>query len=110
MWENILLGLGNNLQLSHLTVVAIGAFAEMAETRTDLVRMALGHACRAGWVRKHTRISLIGDHPNDVEAAKLNGIQAVAVCTGICPRTALTASRPDVLLPDLRSLRLDMLL
>jgi len=27
MWENILLGLGNNLQLSHLTVVAIGAFA-----------------------------------------------------------------------------------
>ena len=87
-----------------------GAFAEMADTRADLVSIALTQARNAGWIRKHTRISLIGDHPNDVEAARLNGIQAVAVCTGICPRADLTACRPDVLLPDLRALRLDMLL
>jgi phosphoglycolate phosphatase len=74
------------------------------------VRIAIGHADRAGWVRKHTRISLVGDHPNDVAAARLNGIQAVAVCTGVCAPAELTACRPDILLSDLRSLRLDMLL
>ena len=87
-----------------------GAFAEMAETRAGLVDIALAHAQREGWIRKGTKISLIGDHPNDVEAAKINGIQSVAVATGICPRTDLIASRPDVFLPDLRSLRMDMLL
>jgi phosphoglycolate phosphatase-like HAD superfamily hydrolase len=87
-----------------------GAFAEMSETRAGLVRIAIDDAQRAGWVRHHTRISLIGDHPNDVEAARLNGIQSVAVATGICARADLSASRPDVLLPDLRALRLDMLL
>jgi phosphoglycolate phosphatase len=87
-----------------------GAFAELAETRAGLVGIALAHAEREGWIGKHTKISLIGDHPNDVQAARMNGIQSVAVATGICPRSHLTASRPDVFLPDLRYLRLDMLL
>jgi phosphoglycolate phosphatase-like HAD superfamily hydrolase len=87
-----------------------GAFAESAETRAGLVSIALAHAERAGWIREDTKISLIGDHPNDVEAARMNSIQSVAVATGVCPRTDLTVARPDVFLPDLRSLRLDMLL
>jgi phosphoglycolate phosphatase len=87
-----------------------GAFAEMAETRAGLVRIAIAQARREGWIYGKSRISLIGDHPNDIEAAKINGIQSVAVATGLCGRSELVACRPDVLVPDLRALRLDMLL
>jgi phosphoglycolate phosphatase-like HAD superfamily hydrolase len=87
-----------------------GAFAEMAETRAGLVDIAVQHAHDQRWVHRHSRISLIGDHPNDIEAAKINGIRSIAVATGVCARADLCASRPDVLLPDLRALRLEMLL
>jgi phosphoglycolate phosphatase-like HAD superfamily hydrolase len=87
-----------------------GAFAEQAETRAGLVAIALRQARRAGWLRAETRATLVGDHPNDVLAAKLNGIRSVAVATGMVPRSALVAHSPDVLLPDLRCLKLEMLL
>jgi phosphoglycolate phosphatase-like HAD superfamily hydrolase len=87
-----------------------GAFAEQAETRAGLVAIALRRARRAGWLRRDTCATLIGDHPNDVRAAKLNGIRSVAVATGIVPRSALVAHSPDVVLPDLRCLKIEMLL
>jgi phosphoglycolate phosphatase-like HAD superfamily hydrolase len=87
-----------------------GAFAEMAHTRAGLVKLAIREARRSGWINGNCRISLVGDHPNDVEAAKLNGIQSVAVATGLCAREELAACEPDLLLPDLRALRLNMLL
>ena len=87
-----------------------GAFAEQAHTRAGLVRIALREARRAGWLRHDTAVSLIGDHPNDVLAAKMNGIRSVAVATGMVPRSALVRHSPDVLLPDLRCLNLEMLL
>ena len=87
-----------------------GAFAEQAHTRGGLVKIAIREARRAGWVRHDTSVSLIGDHPNDVLAAKLNGIRSVAVATGMVPRASLVRHSPDVLLPDLRCLNLEMLL
>ena len=87
-----------------------GAFAEQADTRAGLAAIALRQARRAGWVRRDTVVSLIGDHPNDIRAAKLNGIRSVAVATGLVPRSGLAAHSPDVLLPDLRCLKLEMLL
>lgn len=87
-----------------------GAFAEQADTRAGLVTIALRQARRAGWLGADTPATLIGDHPNDVRAAKLNGIRSVAVATGIVPRSALVTHSPDVLLPDLRCLKLEMLL
>jgi phosphoglycolate phosphatase-like HAD superfamily hydrolase len=87
-----------------------GAFAEQAHTRAGLVKIALREARRAGWLRHDTSVSLIGDHPNDVLAAKMNGIRSVAVATGMVPRSALVRHSPDVLLPDLRCLNLEMLL
>jgi phosphoglycolate phosphatase-like HAD superfamily hydrolase len=45
-----------------------------------------------------------------VEAAKLNGIRSIAVATGLCPAQELSSCCPDLLLPDLRALRLNMLL
>jgi phosphoglycolate phosphatase-like HAD superfamily hydrolase len=89
---------------------AFGAFAEMADTRAELVMAAKCEALRKRWIDSATRITLIGDHPNDVLAAKLNSIQSIAVATGVIGVERLAASGPDVLLPDLRSLRVGMLL
>lgn len=83
-----------------------GSFGEQAGTRADLVALALRRARRSGWVDGATRVSLIGDHPNDIRAAKLNGIRSIAVASGLSSRRELAAHDPDVLLPDLRCLNL----
>ena len=49
-------------------------------------------------------------HPNDVEAARKNGIRSIAVATGVVAAEDLATCAPDLLLSDLRSLRLRMLL
>jgi phosphoglycolate phosphatase len=87
-----------------------GAFADMARTRAGLARIAIRQAKRQGLAERSTPISLVGDHPNDVQAAKLNGIRSVAVATGLSTREELAAYNPDVLVSDLRSLELDSLL
>lgn len=87
-----------------------GAFAEQGSTRSALARQALRQARRAGWVGRHTVVSLIGDHPNDILAARNNGLRAIAVATGLSSRQELAACAPDLLLEDLRQLRLEMLL
>lgn len=87
-----------------------GAFADMASSRAGLVRIALQHARKEGWISRTTKITLIGDHPNDVEAARKNGIRSIAVATGVVAAEELATCAPDLLLSDLRSLRLTMLL
>ena len=86
-----------------------GAFAELAKDRAGLVSIAIRRARREGWIGRASRISLIGDHPNDVRAARANGIRAVAVATGIVSIDELRSHSPDVLLQDLRSLALELL-
>lgn len=88
----------------------IGAFADMATTRAELARMAIRAAKRKGIADRDTVVSLVGDHPNDVQAAKLNGIRSIAVATGLSSFEELAACQPDALVPDLRSLRLESLL
>jgi phosphoglycolate phosphatase-like HAD superfamily hydrolase len=87
-----------------------GAFAELAKDRAGLVRVAIRLARRHRWIGRESRISLIGDHPNDVRAAHANGIRAIAVATGLVSMEELRSHAPDVILPDLRSLALEMLL
>lgn len=89
---------------------SVGGFAEDGRTRTRVARVAAGRAMKAGLVRRDCRISLIGDHPNDVKAAKANGFQAVAVATGLAPIEELQASSPDILVRDLSELNMDKLL
>jgi len=86
-----------------------GAFAELAKDRAGLARLAIRRARQEKWISRTGSISLIGDHPNDVRAAKANGIRSIAVATGLVPIEELRAHAPDVLLPDLRSLALEML-
>ncbi len=86
-----------------------GAFGEMARTRSALARLAIRQARREGWIGRQAPISLVGDAPPDVIAARRNRIRSIAVRTGITPAAELEAEQPDLLLPDLRSLRLRML-
>ena len=85
-----------------------GAFGEMGKTRTALVRMAIRQARGTGCIERDAPISLIGDAPPDVVAAKANGIRSIAVRTGITPVEELICEGPDILLRDLRELRLRM--
>jgi phosphoglycolate phosphatase len=86
-----------------------GAFAELAQSRAGLVRIAIRQARREGWIDTRSRISLIGDHPNDVLAARANGIRAVAVATGLVSANELAAHSPDLLVADLRGLSIEAL-
>ena len=87
-----------------------GAFAEMARDRAGLARLAIRHAKREGWIGKGAIISLVGDAPSDILAAKANRARAVAVHTGISTREELQAHEPDLLVKDLSAVRLEMLL
>ncbi len=83
---------------------AYGAFGEMAATRGGLARLAIERARAEGRIAPHARISLIGDARQDVEAARENGIQSIAVRTGITPLEELESAAPDLLLEDLTGL------
>ena len=49
-----------------------GAFAEMGPTRGALVGLALARARREGWLKAATPVYLVGDHLNDIRAAREN--------------------------------------
>ncbi len=87
-----------------------GAFAEQAHSRAALVKVAIRQARRERWIARDSSILLVGDHPNDVLAARANGIRSVAVGTGIVPLQELLTHSPHIALPDLRSFKLDELL
>lgn len=87
-----------------------GAFAEMAHSRAELVRVAIRTARKEQWIGHDSAITLIGDHPNDVLAAQANGIRSVAVGTGIVGLEELKNHSPHICVPDLRSITVDELL
>ena len=86
-----------------------GAFGEMSATRGGLARLAIEQARREGLIGTGARISLIGDTPQDVRAARENGIQSIAVRTGITPEGDLEACEPDYLFDDLTRLEISII-
>ena len=90
--------------------LGFGAFAGSAKDRAGLVKLALEHARRERLIDATTPVTLIGDHPNDILAAKRNGVRVVAVATGVVGEAELAEHRPDILVPDLRALRTEALL
>jgi phosphoglycolate phosphatase len=87
-----------------------GAFAELARDRAGLVDIALRHARREGWIDRASPVALLGDHPNDIRAAKAHGVRSIAVATGLVGEAELARHAPDLLVPDMRALTLEMLL
>lgn len=92
------------------TFFRFGAFAEVGKDRAALVRIALREARRQKWITPASPVSLIGDHPNDINAARANKIRAIAVSTGPATYAELAEHSPDIILPDMRALDLEMLL
>jgi phosphoglycolate phosphatase len=86
-----------------------GAFGEMAKDRAGLARMAIRCARESGLISRSTPITLIGDSPSDILAARANRVRSIAVSTGICTPDELRAHEPDLLLEDLRALTPEML-
>jgi len=87
-----------------------GAFAELASDRAGLVRIALKQARREGWINGGSPVALIGDHPNDILAARANRVRSIAVATGVVSAEELARHSPDVLVPDMRALSMEMLI
>lgn len=85
-----------------------GAFSTCGLTRAHLATQAIERAIAAGKLGLGARISLIGDHPNDVRAAQLNGIQSVATATGFSTRQELLAAEAAIVVDDLSLVNLDV--
>ena len=83
---------------------SVGAFSEDGHTRGELARIAAGRArayCREA---QHCPVTLIGDHANDIQAAKANGFRSVAVATGVSSAAELEKYSPDILVRNLAEL------
>jgi ribonucleotide monophosphatase NagD (HAD superfamily) len=81
----------------------------MAPTRGGLARLAIERARAEGLINGNAKISLIGDAPQDIRAAQENGIQSIAVRTGITPPGDLEACKPNYLLDDLTQLDMSII-
>ncbi len=90
------LGLTQHLDLS------VGAYGDVSELRADLVPVARRNATgRYGTDFAGRATVLVGDTPNDVEAAAVNGARSVAVATGSFTAGQLADAGADVVLADL---------
>lgn len=80
---------------------AVGSFAEEGKTRHRLAQLAVFKARRQGIAHRHCSVTVIGDHANDISAAKFNRYRSVAVATGIMQRHQLSEFEPDLILDTL---------
>lgn len=86
----------------------LGAFSEEGRSRAALIKLAMQRARREGLIVRGASVSHVGDHPNDILAARANRVRSIAVATGLVPRDELAEYHPDVLLNDLRELSIDV--
>jgi phosphoglycolate phosphatase-like HAD superfamily hydrolase len=89
---------------------SFGAFSEDGATRAQVAAVAAQRARQAHGLEEEGPVSLIGDHRNDVEAAKANGFRAVAVASGVMSAAELRAFQPDIVVETLADLDIRELL
>ena len=85
-----------------LDFFAFGAYSDAFEQRRDV----FGHAIEKARAAAGTgcRICVVGDTPEDVRAAHANGVDVIAVSTGIFAREELLAERPTLSVAQLTEL------
>ena len=86
-----------------------GAFAEQGRTRGQLIRTAVRQARREGWIGRGAVVTMVGDHPNDILAAREAGVRSLAVGTGVVAMEELALHAPDRLVADLRGVETEWL-
>jgi len=100
--------LGAEIKLRHFQLwdsFETGAFADDAEERDDIARVARERGCRLlkGPVR-NDEVLVIGDTPLDIRCARAIHARVLAVATGGATLAELQAHRPDWAIQDLRQL------
>jgi phosphoglycolate phosphatase len=92
------------LQLTEHLDLSIGAYGDISAVRADLVRVAQAKAAARHGGDFYGRVTvLVGDTPDDVEAALANGASVVAVASGSFTAAELAAAGAHAVLPDLAS-------
>jgi phosphoglycolate phosphatase-like HAD superfamily hydrolase len=97
-------GIGR-LKLEHcglLPYFTFGGYSDNYEYRSDVFRAALEQArCLAG---AGASVCVVGDTPADIQAAHANGLDVIAVATGIYPFERLAIETPEWCLHSLAEL------
>ncbi len=70
-----------------------GGYSDGFETRAEVFRAAAEQAQRLAGAK--ARLCVVGDTPRDVQAARANGVDVVAVATGVYSFAELLAEEPD---------------
>lgn len=79
-----------------------GGWSDGCETRAEVFRRALaGVRAEKG---SGAAVCVVGDTPADVQAAHANGLEVIAVATGIFSRETLAAEQPELCLGSLAEL------
>ena len=81
-----------------------GGWSDGHETRTAVFQAAAAQA--RGLRSEEAALCVVGDTPNDIQAARANGLKVIAVSTGIYSYEKLSAEQPDMLLRSLTQLEL----
>lgn len=76
---------------------SFGSFSDCWERRAEIFAAAVGEVKRR--LGAEAQVCVVGDTPNDVQAAREIGIPVIAVATGIFPLEELRALQPDLCLP-----------
>jgi phosphoglycolate phosphatase-like HAD superfamily hydrolase len=93
------------LKLEHsglLDFFHFGGYSDAFETRADVFRAAVDRA--RALTTPAAAICVVGDTPADVQAAKANGLDVIAVATGIFPYEVLAVESPSRIVRSLQDL------
>lgn len=89
-------------QVGLLELFDFGGWSDGHETRAEVFRAAAADArARRG---DGAALCVVGDTPNDVQAARANGLKVIAVATGIYSYEQLAEEQPDLLVCGLGEL------
>ncbi len=79
-----------------------GGFSNGTDWRRDMIAQAVETARRVAG--REASLCVVGDTPSDIRAARENGLDVIAVATGIFSRQELAEAGPDLLLDTLQDL------
>lgn len=79
-----------------------GGYSDECETRAEVFRRALAAVRQT--VGARASVCVVGDTPADVQAAHANGLEVIAVATGIYSREQLEAEGPELCIDSLFTL------
>lgn len=89
-------------QCDLLRFFPLGGWSDGCESRAHVFARALERVRER--VGQQAAVCVVGDTPADVQAARANGLEVIAVATGIFPRAALEAEAPELCVGSLEEL------